>query len=200
MLMASPPAAATNSRAAGAAGRYADAAAAGQLNDYAGRRAGAAGGFPATGRGSSHQLNHLGSSSSFGAAGSLLQQHHHPAGQPFLQAAAGASAAAAAAGLGKPPGRPWFALLQDFLQAGGPSRVQCRQILAAAADAAAADAAAAAAGVGLLLGQLAALLQENQLGPADLVAAVRRLFSQVGALASLCNAGETSFVQCGSAG
>ncbi|WIA21129.1 hypothetical protein OEZ85_005441 [Tetradesmus obliquus] len=74
MLMASPPAAATNSRAAGAAGRSADAAAAGQLNDYAGRRA---------------------------------------------------------------------------------------------------------AGVGLLLGQLAALLQENQLGPADLVAAVRMLFSQI---------------------
>jgi hypothetical protein len=88
---------------------------------------------------------------------------------------------------GKPPGRPWFALLQDFLQAGCPGRVQCRQILAAAGNAAAADAAARAAGVGVLLGQLAGLQDEGQLGPADVVEAVRSLLNQVGCIITKLN-------------
>jgi hypothetical protein len=98
-----------------------------------------------------------------------------PAGHTFLQAPAGPPPPA---GLGKPPGRPWFSLLQDFLQAGCPGRVQCRQILAAAADAAEGDAAAAAAGVGLLLRQLLAL-QETQMSPPDVVEAARSLLNQV---------------------
>ncbi|KAF6263220.1 hypothetical protein COO60DRAFT_485137 [Scenedesmus sp. NREL 46B-D3] len=65
-----------------------------------------------------------------------------------------------------------------FPAIGCPGRVQCRQILAAAADAADADAAACAAGVGLLLRQLLAL-QDTQLGPADVVEAVCSLLNQV---------------------